>query len=104
MADSGGNHNDVSLPELVADGLNKIFRAAGVAAVQDLVERVGVQGNSGVGATHIPVGVHIPGGHLQLLIEFSGVDAHTPQKILVRLLILRPDVNPQLLRQFLYLF
>ena len=41
-----------------------------------------VQIHRRTGKTHVPMGVHIPGGHLQLLIKIIGIDAHFPHQCL----------------------
>ena len=86
MADPRRHEDHIPLLQPVALGSHQIFRAAAVAAKQKLIESMAVQLQLRIGVADVPVRIHIPGGHLQLLINGAGIHAHAAQLLLQPLL------------------
>lgn len=70
----------VALLQPVTLCTQQIFRTAGVGAVEDLIEVVGMEGYFRIGETYIPVGIHKTGVHFYFLIEIIRINALAAQK------------------------
>ena len=82
MADAWGHDNYIALLQPVALGAHEILGTAGVAAIENLIERVAVQLHLGVGTAGVGMNICEPGFHFQFLIEIVRIVAKLPQKVL----------------------
>ena len=69
VADARRHHDHIPFLQPVALRAHQIFHVAGILAAEDLAEIVGMEAHLGVGNGNILVGIHIAGGHFQLLVK-----------------------------------
>jgi hypothetical protein len=76
VADPRWDKDNVPLLEPVAVGTDQVFHPYRSTAEENFDILVTVEADCSVGVAHIPVSVDKTGGHLQLLIEITGINAH----------------------------